>query len=169
LRASLRPPPKLHVRFSRMQLSRRLSDATSPDCRRYARKSANRSRVTLQEGVLRSVDLHCWVLPFQVRHHVERTPRYSLIFDFGLQRSAVHHWESWSKRSAASIGFRAPALVSGWKTNRVHVCRQRKALENLSERSKRGRQQNLCSRTAPHRAIPHGPPTAPGWHLLLAQ
>ncbi len=27
LRASLRPPLKLHVRFSRMQLSRRLSDA----------------------------------------------------------------------------------------------------------------------------------------------
>ena len=29
LRASLRPPPKLHVRFSRMQLSRRLM---LPEC-----------------------------------------------------------------------------------------------------------------------------------------
>src|ERR1700740_811043 len=31
LRASLRPPPKLHVRISRMQLSRRLSDAETQE------------------------------------------------------------------------------------------------------------------------------------------
>src|SRR5437870_9405280 len=37
LRAGLRPPPKLHVRFSRMQLSRRLSDA------RMQEKELNRS------------------------------------------------------------------------------------------------------------------------------
>src|ERR1700694_1800793 len=53
LRASLRPPLKLHVRFSRMQLSRRLSDAgmLEKELNRSTEQARTRRKVWSQAAV----------------------------------------------------------------------------------------------------------------------
>src|SRR5712691_2154273 len=58
LRAGLRPPPKLHVRFSRMQLSRRLSDARMQG--KELNRSAEQARTRRRAGLLAAVSSpHC--------------------------------------------------------------------------------------------------------------